>query len=137
MNVPLIIINKNLFHGEINNNLGSTIDLGPTILKLLSISDPIPREGKELISEDSKKERMPFIYTNYHGKKIGLRYKDYKYIYKIDENKTEFYNLKEDPFEKNPINDSKIEPYLMSELEQFLIFHNDNLYTNLSFLEKK
>jgi len=137
MNVPLIFINKELFHAEINNNLGSVMDVGPTILKLLGISDPIPREGQELISEDKKNKRTPFFYTNYHEKKIGLRYNDYKYIYNVDENKSELYDLKEDPFEKNPLIDKKVEAYLFNEIKEFLIFHNDEFYNDLSFLEKK
>ncbi|MGX6591780.1 sulfatase-like hydrolase/transferase [Cetobacterium ceti] len=106
--IPFIMYKKGEFQVKTIENLLSHYDIRQTILEYLNLEDNLDEniiypgksfknilENKEIV----KKENI-VIYDEY-GPTRMIRNKEYKYIHRYPDGPYEFYNLLEDPQEKN------------------------------------
>src|SRR5688572_4882823 len=112
MNTPLIIRWKEKIKpGVINSSLVQNIDFAPTILDVAGIAVPSFMQGISLKSLITGKQTVlprKELYYHYYEYPIdhyvlphlGIREKQYKLIYFYTVNEWEFYDLKNDPGEK-------------------------------------
>lgn len=115
IHVPLMIFNNEINH-NVNKQLISLIDVGPTILDIIGIEKPQKWLGNSILSNineyiiceegqkyrgEARKHLDKFkLYVN--SSKIAVITKKYKYIY-YKKGRNELYNILNDPNEKNNI----------------------------------
>jgi len=97
IHVPLMLINRRLFHGETDSTLGGLIDVAPTILDLLG--DPLPAswQGQSLFGRD--RPGRAYLFTSRSRVLFGYRDAVRKVIYDAGTNTMELYDLQADPGE--------------------------------------
>lgn len=122
LHVPLLIKTPKGIHKTFKEKV-SLIDLSPTILKLLKIAPPSSFKGKSIF----KKREFIFHQTAFNFKKknfleaqvevswpkffkIACQSKRWKIIKDYFSDKEEFYDLLNDPLEKNPLKEKRIAP---------------------------
>lgn len=115
IHIPLFISNPVLFKGnQTSSTIGSMIDLLPTICGLTGMSwDPALVEGQNLIAPGEN--RLVYFYTGLAGHKVGLRDANYKFIFRMNTQNAELYDLETDSMERNNIaseHPDKVETYL-------------------------
>lgn len=80
--IPAIIYCPALFKPEKSNELGSQVDIVPTIMDILNIEHPYSSLGKSLFS----KSKNRFVFLSYEGEQVylinndGVVEQDWKYI---------------------------------------------------------
>ncbi len=139
IHVPLVIYLPGIKGGKIIKEQVRSIDLMPTILNLLKIEieDKVKNQmrGKSLVPL-LKGEHMgldAFSETDYrlYTHKRAIRAADgWKFIYTLENNKKELYNLNRDPGEKNNLVD--VEKRKAYELEQQLFAWLKSMQTEIS-----
>jgi len=84
-----------------NYALTQGVDIMPTLLELVGLSIPRQVQGKSLLSLINKKDNSirEFAYSESIDSCFSVRSKEWKYIKSLDQSE-EFYNLKNDPYEK-------------------------------------
>lgn len=101
VHVPLMLINRRLFHGETDSTLGGMIDVAPTILDLLGAAPPASWQGRSLF--DSLRTPRVYLFTSRSKVLFGYREGDQKFIYDAGSNRAELYDLAEDPAESSNV----------------------------------
>ncbi|MER8981149.1 sulfatase-like hydrolase/transferase [Mesorhizobium sp. M0491] len=98
IHIPLIMINKQLFHDDVAHAVGGIIDIAPTILDILGL--PLPRswQGHSLFSE--QRPNKTFFFIPWSGFQFGYREDDRKVTFNATTGSIEAYDLKTDPTEK-------------------------------------
>ena len=141
--VPLLFLGKNIPKNKVVSDQVSNVDIFPTILELIGISDKLQRDGRSLTSYFNDKvvsEREVYLHTIPYDEKslqdkVGVRTSKYKY-FRHARNSTvnvNLYDLKTDPFENNNIADDnsnivkKMENILEELTENSTIESIDNL----------
>jgi arylsulfatase A-like enzyme len=94
--VPLLLINRRLFHGEADGTTAGMIDLAPTVMDLLGDSIPAEWQGRSLFSPE--RSGRVYLFGPYSGL-FGYREGDRKLIYDAIGDETEVYDLATDPGE--------------------------------------
>ena len=115
MHVPLIV----RIPGVPGNKMQGTvelIDIMPTVLSILNMQVPDSVDGKSLFSAST----ADFAYSenSYHEERSSLIYKNYHLIHDKNNNTFEFYNLNNDPEERNNLfgNKSEEESLMVREI---------------------
>lgn len=116
--VPLIFYLPKEKPQVINNRVG-TINVLPTVLKIMDIKEPEGFRGSPI-----KGNQRIFFYTQTHRYLVGMIEEDIKVIIDLNKNLIEVYNLKNDPEEKNNL--YEIENH-DSEILTLLMWHNCQL----------
>jgi arylsulfatase A-like enzyme len=94
--VPLVLINRRLFHGEADGIPAGMIDLAPTIMDLLGDSIPAEWQGRTLFTPE--RAGRVYLFGPYSGL-FGYRDDHRKLIYDAIGDETELYDLATDPGE--------------------------------------
>lgn len=97
VHVPLMLINRQLFHGETDSTLGGLIDVAPTLLDLLGGAPPPSWQGRSLFDRD--RTGRVYLFTSRSKVLFGYREGDRKVIYDAGANTTELYDVEADPGE--------------------------------------
>jgi arylsulfatase A-like enzyme len=98
IHIPLIMINKHLFHDEVVHSVGGIVDVAPTILDILGLPLPKQWQGRSLFSE--QRPNKTFFFNPWSGFLFGYRENDRKVIFNATTGKVEEYDLKADPDER-------------------------------------
>ncbi len=111
--IPMLFLGNNLPKNKIISNQVSNIDIFPTILDIIGISDNLRRDGKSLVpllKETDWEEREIYLHTIPYDEKsihdkVGIRTTKYKYFRHARESteNVNLYDLQKDPFENNNI----------------------------------
>jgi len=101
VHIPLMMINRYLFHGEVDDTVGGVIDIAPTIFDVLGLPLPGQWQGRSLFSTD--KPNRTFFFAPWRGVQFGYREDDRKVIFNATTGKIEVYDLKADPGEKQDL----------------------------------
>jgi arylsulfatase A-like enzyme len=143
IHVPLLFLGKSIPKNKIIPHQVSNVDIFPTILDLIGISDKLRRDGRSLTSYFNDKVisgKEVYLHTIPYDEKslqdkVGVRTSKYKY-FRHARNSTvnvNLYDLKTDPFENNNIADDnsnivkKMENILEELTENSTIESIDNL----------
>lgn len=100
VHVPMIVRSPDLGHADVDAFVSSSLDVAPTVEKLLGIEAQSKRHGRSVTEENGDYA----VFTS-NGQQFGLftqrgiRTKDYKYIWNLTD-VDEFYVLSDDPGEK-------------------------------------
>jgi arylsulfatase A-like enzyme len=120
--IPLIIVNPKTTNYKRIESMVESIDIAPTILRILLIQIPDMFSGNDIFSE--KKE---FAFSSELPQQIAIRSKEYLFKYTIY-GKKELYNINNDPYELHPLsNSSQIINKFNILLENYLKLPNRNL----------
>ncbi|WP_292121416.1 sulfatase-like hydrolase/transferase [Mesorhizobium sp.] len=104
VHIPLIMINKRLFHDEVAHPVGGIVDIAPTIFDVLGLPLPKQWQGRSLFSE--QRPNKTFFFNPWAGSLLGYREDDRKVIFNATTGKVEEYDLRTDPGERaNLFND--------------------------------
>ncbi len=119
--IPLIIREPNQTEGRIMTDLTEQIDIAPTILDLAGIPAPLWMEGRSLLPL-TRGERLPLrtgFSMNFQKNPsrwqqitkgtIAVWEGDYKLIHYLEENRSQLFNLNDDPGELNNLFDEEPE----------------------------
>ncbi|AZO08952.1 MULTISPECIES: sulfatase-like hydrolase/transferase [unclassified Mesorhizobium] len=98
VHIPLIMINKHLFHDQVAHPVGGIIDIAPTIFDILGLPLPKQWQGRSLFSE--QRPNKTFFFNPWAGYLFGYRENDRKVIFNATTGKVEEYDLKADPGER-------------------------------------
>jgi lipoteichoic acid synthase len=99
--IPMMLINRRLFHGETDSTLGGIIDVAPTILDLLGEPSPRSWQGRSLFDRD--RTGRVYLFTARSRVLFGYREGARKFIYDAGTNTTELYDLQADPEESRSV----------------------------------
>jgi len=114
--VPLIMNGPNV-PNKIDDKLVSNVDIAPTLLDILNITNDIIFDGINIFK--APKKRTLITENTIHGyEKKALIYEKYKFIYSEDDNIAWIFNLKKDRKEQNPIADEELNNIFMSKLSK-------------------
>jgi len=98
VHIPLIMINKHLFHDEVAHPVGGIVDVAPTIFDILGLPLPKQWQGRSLFSQ--QRPNKTFFFNPWAGFLFGYRENDRKVIFNATTGKVEEYDLKADPDER-------------------------------------
>lgn len=98
VHIPLLLVNRRLFHGEENPTIGGLIDLAPTILDLLGHSTPTGWQGRSLFSP--RREPRVYFFAPWTEFWFGYRENDRKLLLNASRNQLEIYDIAHDRFEE-------------------------------------
>ncbi len=139
-NIPLIIKLPDQSVGKVINNRAAQVDIPATILELANIQVPLWMEGRSLLPliRDTNLPSKPIfsmmLAHSSKGHKISegtfaVWEDDYKLIHNLEENKSELFNLRNDPDERNNLFDKEPEigQYLRSLLYENLEKANNKI----------
>ena len=98
VHIPLLLINRRLFHGETSRVVGGMADIAPTALQLLGMAEPNEWQGRSLFSP----ERSPrtYFFSPWADWIYGYREGDRKFIFDATTNEYAIYDLASDPGEE-------------------------------------
>ena len=96
VHVPLLLINRRLFHGESDSAIGGTIDLAPTVMDLLGLRLPAEWQGRSLFNPH--RTGRVYLFGPYSGL-FGYRDGSRKLIYDAIADQAALYDLASDPRE--------------------------------------
>ncbi|HEV2171487.1 MAG TPA: sulfatase [Candidatus Binatus sp.] len=128
--VPLLIVNPKLFpHERVVNGVAQQIDIAPTLLGLLGYSAPPLWQGVDLFEPNGA--RRAYLFSGQGTASFGLIEGDFKYIYRVNENSEELYDLTRDPYERNNLSGDPAYSAMMRRdhlrLEAWVSFQNPYL----------
>ena len=153
--IPFIFKYPGCPKGKKIDKLVRTSDIFHSLVEILDIKDidknkmnyTNPNNGRsliDLINDKDTKNRIARIDTRLgmsSSRTSALRSDDYKYVYHVDENKEEFFDMLKDPYEMDDIINSKEDDVknkidffrgLYQEQEQHIFnYHSDQLSKNL------
>ena len=126
--IPLLFVGKNIPGDKQVSRQVANVDIFPTILDLLELSDNLQRDGRSLIPYfrgDIMEEREVYLHTIPYVEKsiddkVGIRtpnYKYFRYAREPSEN-VNLYDLEKDPQENNNI--ASENPEIVKEMEGIL-----------------
>ena len=128
--VPLLIVNPKLFPQEcVVNGIARQIDIAPTLLGLLGYALPPHWQGVDLFETDQP--RRAYLFSGQGTASYGLVDGDFKYIYRVNENREELYDLTRDPYERDDLSRDPAYSAMMRRdrlrLEAWVSFQNPYL----------
>ncbi len=98
VHVPFLIYNKRIFpQPYFYRGISRHIDILPTLLDILGIDRNPRQEGISLLS--SHREQYALLHTSWKHEFFGIRDGSWKYIYRVEDEFEELYDLKKDPGE--------------------------------------
>jgi arylsulfatase A-like enzyme len=97
VHTPLLFVNPRLFSGKRSDRIGNHLDLVPTILDLIGLPKPPRHQGSSLLR--GYKPHMLYFYADWQRHYLGLRDGPWKYIYDVNRERHELYDLDHDPDE--------------------------------------
>ena len=109
---PLLLVNPRLFHGQRSDRVGNHLDLVPTILDVLGIPKPARHQGSSLLR--GYQPHMIYFYADWQRHYLGLRDGQWKYIYNVDRERHQLFDLNVDGQERNNLaygNPAQVEAY--------------------------
>ena len=126
--IPLLFVGKNIPGDKQVSQQVANVDIFPTILDVLELSDNLQRDGRSLIPYfrgDIMEEREVYLHTIPYVEKsiddkVGIRtpnYKYFRYAREPSEN-VNLYDLEKDPQENNNI--ASENPEIVKEMEGIL-----------------
>lgn len=101
MRTPFMLINPLLFHGARTGRVGNHLDLMPTVLDLLGLPKEPRHQGQSLLR--GYKPRTIYFYADWYRHLLGLRDGQWKYIYDVDSDRAELYDLGKDRRERHNV----------------------------------
>lgn len=125
-NVPLILSGKPVEHlkGKKDSSLISLKDIMPTLLDLCGIDIPESVEGHSILSDYKNSHIYGEIGTGITATRM-MRKEDYKLVYYPVGNKTQLFNIKDDPNEKVDLSEDPNYKDIKDQLQSNLV---DELY---------
>jgi lipoteichoic acid synthase len=100
--VPLLIVNPTLFPRKlVVNRVARQIDIAPTLLGLLGIEVPPDWQGSDLFADD--RPLRSYIFSGEGTPSFGLVDGDFKYVFDVNNQREELYNLATDPGEQHDL----------------------------------
>lgn len=122
VHVPLLFSGGNLSpHRQQRDNIGSMVDLAPSILNIVGISAPAGWQGRSLFAKDHPNEA--FFSSRRSGRMIGLRIGNTKYILSSLDEGLVAYDLEKDPDEKAPFRlDADSEKTIMNKISAYVAY---------------
>jgi glucan phosphoethanolaminetransferase (alkaline phosphatase superfamily) len=99
VHIPCLVFNPILFNGSRDENIFGLIDIAPSIAHVLGIKKPSIWQGKSLL--DKNNFSRAFFISPYTDLIMGTRNSHWKYIYNVDTEEEELYDLQTDPGELN------------------------------------
>ena len=124
--IPMLFLGNNVPKNKIISKQVANIDIFPTILDIVGISDELRRDGKSLVpllNGKDMKEREIYLHTIPYDEKsihdkVGIRTTKYKYFRHAREptENVNLYDLQEDPFENNNI--ANDHPEIVKKMEE-------------------
>jgi arylsulfatase A-like enzyme len=107
VHVPLVIAAPGLTHSQTRvPNVASLVDIAPSVLDLVGIALPAAYRGHSVLDPSP---RMALFYADYSLAMLGLRDRQWKYIYEADSGRSWLYDLSRDPSERQDISASQTE----------------------------
>jgi arylsulfatase A-like enzyme len=109
--VPFILAAPGVCEARRVSRVASLIDIAPTILDLLGLPFPASYQGQSLLDA---RERMALFFTAYSLGFLGLRDREWKFIYELGAGRTKLFDLRLDPEERNDLSarfPDRIDPY--------------------------
>jgi phosphoglycerol transferase MdoB-like AlkP superfamily enzyme len=100
VHIPCILFNPFLFNGSRDGDISGLVDIAPTIAHVLGINKPSEWQGKSLLDNRTNSSRTFFI-SPYTDLIMGTRHGQWKYIYNVDTEDEELFDLSTDPGELN------------------------------------
>ena len=97
VHIPFILFNPVLFNGSRNDKVHALIDVAPTLAHLAGLQAPDFWQGSNLLGEQGK--GRAFFISPYTDLILGTRYQQWKFIWNVDREETELYDLSSDPKE--------------------------------------
>ena len=98
---PLLLANPRLFSGKRTPRTGNHLDLVPTVLDVLGLPKPPRHQGQSLLR--GYQPRMLYFYADWQRHYLGLRDGQWKYIYTVDRDRHELFDLTRDPGEQHDL----------------------------------
>lgn len=95
--VPFLLWSPEAIPAKRVEKVVSQLDLAPTILDLLKMSAPESYQGRSLLRNEA---RTVLFFTDYSSALLGLRDKNWKYIYEVESDRSQLFDLGHDPKEK-------------------------------------
>ncbi len=133
VNVPLILWNPKLFaEGRRSKTVGGHVDLNPTLLDVLGIPAPGSWQGRSLF--DPARPPRAYFYAADHDYMLGVRERDWKYIYDAKRGSEALFDLAHDATEQ--VNLAKQYPERSRRLRQRLAAWLDFEEQHLARLEE-
>src|SRR5258706_1726730 len=106
VHVPFIIIAPGLIHGPLRAaKTVSLVDIAPTVLDLLGVSDIPDYQGRSVLDPES---RMALFFTDYSLSLLGLRDGPWKFIYEVESGRGKLFYLPRDPGERSDVSSSQL-----------------------------
>ncbi len=96
---PMMLVNPQLFSGARTPRIGNHVDLVPTILDVLGLPVVARHQGRSLLR--GYRPHMLYFYADWYHHYLGLRDGQWKYIYDVDSETAELYDLSTDRSERN------------------------------------
>ena len=104
VHVPMVWINPRMFPtAQTCTRLASHVDLAPTIMDFFAAPADPRHRGHSLLQKNWPTQRV--ILAAYQGRDpyVGFVEGDYKFIYRVTDGHSEYYNLRLDPQEKHDL----------------------------------
>jgi arylsulfatase A-like enzyme len=101
VHTPLLLVNPRLFAGQRTDRVGNHVDLVPTVLDVLGIPKPDRHQGASLLR--GYQPHMIYFYADWQRHYLGLRDGQWKYIYNVDRERHELYDLTRDHGEQTDL----------------------------------
>lgn len=96
---PLMLVNPRLFSGKRTPRIGNHLDLVPTMLDVMGLPKPPRHQGQSLLR--GYQPHLIYFYADWQRHYLGLRDGQWKYIYTVDRDHHELYDLTHDAAEKH------------------------------------
>jgi arylsulfatase A-like enzyme len=110
VHIPLMLINRTLFRGEIDSTVVGIVDVSPTIVDLLGMPPEPSWQGRSAF--DPVRSGRAYLFAPFSGVMFGLVEDSRKFIYNAGAGTWEVYDLRNDPGELANVADRT--PYLAS-----------------------
>jgi arylsulfatase A-like enzyme len=108
VHVPLMLINRSLFHGDLDSVPVGLVDIAPTITDVLGLPPEPAWQGRSAFDPD--RGGRVYLFAPFSGVMFGMVEGSRKYIYDAGANTWEVYDLTSDPAELTNLASSEGEP---------------------------
>ncbi len=120
VHVPLLILGEGRLQSQVIEELGSHIDLLPTVMDILSLEGFTHSTGKSLMRREPN--RKVFLHNIFGDRYLGLREDSFKYILNLRTDAEELYDLAQDPEELRNI--AKSHPDVLANCRKQVLEHS-------------